>query len=233
MKQEELLAEWKKHDPFLSDLEGFERWLEGVWIYNPTYGSLQTKSLTDESLPEREVWRQSYVARERPLKTSEKVKLLAEGKMECYPDEFYLVGPVPPGTKTEALLQVVPRDIVETHLAQLKAFRHVDRNGEFYSYRDRLGNPELTISLHFVPGPLVDLINENPDAKAILALYEMIVDDAQSKYKKTLKFQHACGRHARRLVKAVRQVAAYENMKGKVPWLTKKTSENEEETLHV
>lgn len=189
-----------------------------MWIYNPTYGSLQEKDLA-KTLPEKDPWELSYVARARALKESEKKALLETAKCGEYPGAFYLVAPPPPGTSDAALLKVVLRHFVDTHKLQIADYKKANEAGEKYPHKDKEGNERERIHLDFVPGPIVDIINENPDAKATTALYEFILQDTQAKWKGSARFRMASEGHARKLVAAVRSLASYPTMKGKVPWI--------------
>jgi len=180
--------------------------IQTVEIYNPTYGALFTVDLT-KTLPESEVWVMSYASPDRPLKESEKKALMETGKIGVYPDEFYLVG-----------REGLTRELVLKHQEQIKRYEKANEQGETYPWVDRDGNPRDKVYVPFVPGPMVDIINNNPDAKAVEFLLQFMLDWAQKKYQKTRSFQDACLRHARKLVNAVRQVAPYPEFKLKFPW---------------
>lgn len=184
---------------------------ETIWIYNPTYGSLQEKAL-GETLDESSVWEQSYVAWGRALKESEKKSLLETGVMGKYPEKFFLVGP-----KFNLTM-----NMVRTHQRTVEAFEETNRQGEAYAWKDTEGNQREKVAVSFVPGPEVDIINNNPDETAIQSLVDSMLSRASSKYKKQKQFLEACTRHARRLIAAVRAVAPYPTMKDKFPWVQKR-----------
>ena len=165
-----------------------------ILIYNPTYGSLQKKSL-NKTLPEEEPWQLSYASPERPLKKSEIRQLLRKGKIGTYPDEFYLVKKK--GRWNEKR--------VKKHLKQVEAFEKTNENGEPFKWRDKYGNEEGRIYLNFVPGPIVDLVNSTSKADAVEKLTQFMLNQASARDRKKKAFQEAVRRHAEKLVEAVRK----------------------------
>jgi hypothetical protein len=165
-----------------------------ILIYNPTYGSLQTKNL-NKTLPEEERWQPSYASPKRPLKKSEIQQLLKKGKTGSYPHEFYLVKKR--GRWNEKR--------VKKHLKQIEAFRKVNESGEPFRWRDIQGNDEEKIRLNFVPGPIVDFVNSTSKTKAVEGLTKFMLNQASASDKKKKSFQAAVRRHAEKLVDAVRE----------------------------
>lgn len=191
-----------------------------IWIYNPTYGSVQVKDLTEKPLDEAHVWEQSYASSDRPLKESE-VKLLEQGKMGYYPDEFYLVG------------KLVSKKLVSIHQRQVKAFSLVNHNGPAVDWKDKCGNKRTQLSINFVPGPMVDIINQATNFQAANALFEIMCAGTSRTYHERKNFK----KHARKfgwdLVMAVRKYANFPDMKNKVPWLHKGFSEKTRPSFEV
>jgi len=165
-----------------------------ILIYNPTYGSLQRKSLSKTLPEEKSYWILSY-ASERPLTKSEIEQLLKKGKIGTCPDEFYLVKKR--GRWTE--------EKVKKHLKQIKIFRKVNEKGEPFKWRDKYGNENDKIFLNFVPGSIVDFINRSSREKAIEGLTEFMLNQASTRDRRKKSFQEACRRHAERLVDSVRK----------------------------
>jgi len=183
-----------------------------VWIYNPTYGSLQVKDLND-TLKEEDHWVQSYVSSDRPLKECEK-KLLCSGKMGYYPDEFYLVD------------KLVSKELVQTHLEQIKAFSARNQNGPEIEWKDTLGNEETRLRVAFVPGPIVDLINQTENSLSARYLFEMMLEKASSLYRNKRCFQKCAQKHSWDVILAVRTVADFPSMRNKIPWLYESVSQS-------
>lgn len=184
-----------------------------IWIYSPTYGSLQLKDLKDKPLNENEVWQQSYVSWDRSLKTSEKKELFERGKLSCYPDEFYLVG------------KLVSKEVVLTHLRQIKNYKETNYNGPEVEWRDSCGNDRKQLKINFVSGPIVDIINQTGDTEAANTLVNIMREATSPTYSDRIIFKKASQKHAWNLVLAVRKYAKFPNMKNKVPWLSKEPNE--------
>lgn len=214
------LAEWKKTDPYLINTECYLAFLEKkmaeILLYNPTYGSFQIKD-SRETLPEDSRWVQSHVAWGRHLKQSEIDTLRLTGKIGVYADEFYLV-------PKENLADWKKYD------AQLDAFNTINDNGELCEWKDDCGNEEHKISINFVPGPLVDDINNNPDEEVFDSMSKWVIARAQSKSRKKA-FKEAVSRHVDKLIEAVREVAPYPELLFKFPWSQKPLEPGEAEAI--
>ena len=192
-------------------LKPLQSYKDALWIYNPTYGSLQIKS-TKKTLEESSHYVQSEVAWDRLLKASELKELTKKGNFGYYPDEWYIVDSKHL-RETDAL----------THFRQVAAFEETDRHHspkvpKVY-WKDSCGNEMAELTVHSVPGPEVDLINALPVTEAVEMMKQSLIHQTARTYR-TEHFQDCAAKHAWDLVMAVTKITAYPTMKG-LPWAQK------------
>lgn len=164
-------------------------------LYNPTYGALfEFDEMKPADPKEIGSWILSYSSPKRGLLASEITELRSTGKIGQYPDEFYLVD----GSEWSQSRVLAHKEAIET----LEA---INEQGPLFHYEDHLGNENERIKVHFVPGPIVDLISgAESDEAAVSKIYELITSIAAARFKNLVEFQRQSRFHARNLVEAIR-----------------------------
>jgi hypothetical protein len=171
-------------------------------IYNPTYGAIfdidETKPVDPKEIG---AWQLSYAAHDRGLTREEIDQIKTRGKIGDYPDEFVLIGS-----------NEWPAEKVDVHHKAVLAFNATNEGGPKIAHADKLGNKMERIRVHFVPGPIVDMILSN-GKRCTQEVCDIILSNTASRFKHLKSFQLAAREHARALVKGVRRVTQGADLK--------------------
>jgi hypothetical protein len=83
--------------------------------------------------------------------------------------------------------------------------------------------------VHFVAGPEVDWINQQPLSSAAESLCKSLLNQTSKSYQ-TVIYKKLAQEHAWNLVRAVHNVVPYPALKDKLPWMTKEQAKNAAKT---